>query len=164
MADVGGPWDRIPSQKGRSKGEDIFHSWRTGDMSESDYHTHNAILLSEQLDTYRPKIHMPPHQLVIGYARDRVDGRAEYDQAQARRLGTWFSKTVTDVADNAKDLEMLLWAAKKVAEKGLVKEFERLEEASKRYLGIPVPDQEIELTIRCKALDANARERQKRGV
>lgn len=164
MIDVEGALNKVLARPGRSLGEDIFFSWRAGDISWEDCCVHQSSLVANTLDQYPPISYSEPHPLVLQYAHDRVNDRTEYDQSQARRLGSWFHKTIQDIDENTHNRSLLLWSREYLAKKSLTKEVAAIDRALDRFNLLWPPESAIQITLKCKARDADARERRGRAT
>lgn len=149
----------IDARPGISRGQDIFFSFRRGEISFDDYLTHSAIFISDTAHEFQPRKTPPAHSVVLEYARGRINGVTDYSEQDAKRLGIWFHRTMWNHRENEHDESLLRWAISKLEEKKL--SVDALQQALWRFQQITVPAADLQTAVNCKKLDAMAREKGK---
>lgn len=124
-----------------------------------DQITHIAVQEGLRCGSVMPRGYAPMPAAVRSYCENRRGGMLEYDHAIAKHLGDWIYGIQHAWDWNQERLEHYTWAAEKTKDIGAGSAHENLCRAVNRFAGIQPPRQDIELCMRVKALDADARER-----
>ena len=147
--------DQIPTSS-QSELAQVFSRWRSGEISQRDYETQNALWIATNPEQYPARRYFQITSQLEDYIAARFSG-SSYDQALGIKLGLWVYNTRSALHRNLADFDLIVWAIEKLMGVGAESALNRLMIYAEQYRNLDFPSQQFERACRVQALDARAR-------
>lgn len=142
----------------------LMRAWLKGDATQDEWATGVAVSESGRCGSVSPRVYAQMPQAIRNYCQSRSEHRMNYDYAIAKRMGEWFDSIQQAWEFNLERLEHYMWAADRTNGAGTADAHKIIAAARDRFGEARLPADDIRLCLFVKKMDAEAREKSKRGA